>query len=103
MMPLPYENASSGQHAVGDIQRVLTAFGCQGFGHYVDIEKGEVMIQFRHHGREVSVRASFRGYAVAWLKHNPHTNRMRISRTDHERKALEQASNGFLVSHKDEL
>jgi len=90
-MPLPYENSTTGQAAIADIQKVLTSFGCQGFGHYVDCEKGEVLVQFRHRGREVSVKASYKGYATAWLKHNPYTTRMRCNRVEHERKALKQA------------
>ena len=58
----------------------------------IDDDAKEIMVQFEAHGRIVSVRASIRGYAAAWLKEHPHTQRMRITRTDHERKALEIAS-----------
>ena len=38
-----------------------------------------------------SARASYRGYAAAWLKEHPYTSRTRASKVDHERKALRQA------------
>lgn len=90
-MPLPYENSSTGQSAIGEIQKVLTSFGCQGFGHYIDVSKGVVLVQFRHHDQEVQVKASYKGYAAAWLRHNPYTTRMRCKQIDHERRALKQA------------
>jgi ubiquinone/menaquinone biosynthesis C-methylase UbiE len=37
-MPLPYENATSGDKALAEIQRVLQRFGCQRFGVMTDWE-----------------------------------------------------------------
>lgn len=91
-MPLPYENATSGERALGEIQKILRGFGCNKFGSMVDDGKQEIMVQFEYRGRQVSVSASARGYASAWLKQHPYTTRTRCSRIDHERKAVQIAS-----------
>jgi hypothetical protein len=62
-MPLPYENSTS----------------------------GELMVQFEYRGQMVSVKASFNGYAAAWLKEHPYSSRMRCTKTEHERKAKDIA------------
>lgn len=80
-MPLPYENATSGERALGEIQKLLRAFGCTKFGSMSDDEAQEILIQFEYRGRPVSVKASIRGYAAAWLKQNPPN----IFKADHER------------------
>lgn len=90
-MTLPYENATSGGKALSDLNAILTKFGCTRFGTMTDIEKGELLVQFSYKGRDVSARASYRGYAAAWLKEHPYTTRTRISKQKHEEKALEQA------------
>lgn len=99
-MPLPYENATSGEKALGEIQKLLRGFGCAKFGSMSDDEAQEILVQFEYRGRPVSVKASVRGYAAAWLKQHPAT----IYKTDvergtasakrlaHERKALDIAS-----------
>ncbi len=91
-MSLPYENATAGDKAIGEIQRMLRGFGCSKFGSMIDDEAKEIVIQFESRGRIVSVRASIRGYAAAWLREHPHTTRMKTSRVEHERKAMEIAS-----------
>ena len=90
-MTLPYENASSGGKALSDLNTILTKFGCTRFGTMTDTEKGELLVQFSYKGKDVSARASYRGYAAAWLKEHPYTARTRISKQKHEEKALEQA------------
>jgi hypothetical protein len=86
---LPYQSATSGERAVTDMQKLLRSFGCTSFGHMLDYAKGELLVQFEYKGRKISVRASSSGYAAAWLKANPYTNRTRASKADHERKARE--------------
>lgn len=89
-MSLPYENATSGQRAIDDIQKVLRAFGCDKFGHYADFKEGEVVVQFEHRGRPVQVKASIKGYATAWLKHHPYKYRHNgPTQAQHERKAMD--------------
>lgn len=91
-MTLPYSSATSGDRALGEIQKILRGFGCTKFGTMVDDEKRELLVQFEYRGRPVSVRASVQGYASAWLKENPYTSRMRKTRAEHERQALDIAS-----------
>ena len=91
-MTLPYENATSGERALGEIQKLLRAFGCMKFGSMSDDEAKEILIQFEYRGRAVSVKASIRGYAAAWLKEHPYGSRTRGSLIDHQRKAMDIAS-----------
>ncbi|WP_213308301.1 hypothetical protein [Paraburkholderia sacchari] len=86
-MPLPYENATSGKRAIDDMQKILIAFGCNKFGHMLDIAAGELLVQFEYRGRQISVKASANGYAQAWLKEHPHNYRMKASKAQHEAKA----------------
>jgi hypothetical protein len=89
---LPYENATSGAGALDDIRKVLTRFGCARFGTMTDNEAGELIVQFTYRGRDVSVKASFRGYAAAWLNEHPYNqSRMRRTRAQHEAGAMDQA------------
>lgn len=90
-MPLPYENATSGDNALAEISKLLTRFGCGRFGTMTDNEAGELIVQFTYHGRDVTARASFRGYAAAWLKSNPYTSRMQRTREQHQQRAMTQA------------
>lgn len=91
-MPLPYENATSGEKALGEIQKLLRGFGCNKFGSMSDDELREIMVQFEYRGRMVSVKASIRGYASAWLRDKPYTTRMHCTKAQHEKKAMDVAS-----------
>lgn len=90
-MALPYENATSGGAALEEIRKVLTKFGCARFGTITDTEAGELIVQFSFRGRDVTAKASYRGYAAAWMKEHPYTQRTRGTKVDHEKKALKQA------------
>lgn len=90
-MALPYENTSSGEKAVQDMQKILQKFGCSKFGQMMDWEAGELLIQFEFRGRPVSMKASVNGYAQAWLKEHPYSSRSRTSKVDYERKAKQIA------------
>lgn len=92
-MSLPYESATSGERALGEIQKLLRAFGCTKFGSMCDDEAREILIQFEYRGRPVSVKASIRGYAAAWLKAHPWaSSRSRMDQTAYQRKAMDIAS-----------
>lgn len=91
-MTLPYENSTSGERALGEIQKLLRGFGCNRFGSMIDDEAQEILVQFEYRGRQASVRASIRGYAAAWLRAHPYTHRTRSSKVEHERKAMQIAS-----------
>lgn len=90
-MSLPYENATSGGAALEEIRKVLTKFGCARYGTMTDAEAGELIVQFSFRGRDVTAKASYRGYAAAWLKEHPFGPRTRGTRQQHEAKALKQA------------
>lgn len=90
-MSLPYENATSGGGALEDIRKVLTKFGCTRFGTMTDNEHGELLVQFSHRGRDVTAKASYRGYAAAWLREHPYGPRTRGTKAQHEAKAIKQA------------
>lgn len=99
-MTLPYESSTSGERALGEIQKLLRGFGCSKFGSMVDDELQEVLVQFELRGRPVSVKASVRGYAAAWLREHPvkifkadiERGTDKEKRLQHERKALQIAS-----------
>jgi hypothetical protein len=89
---LPYERATSGEKALGEIQKLLRGFGCTKFGSMIDDERRELLVQFEWRKRPVSVKASFAGYAAAYLKAHPWSSRMKASRQQHERNAMDVAS-----------
>lgn len=89
---LPYENATSGNNAINEIQKMLRGFGCTKFGTGEDFDTGELHVQFEHRGRMVHLKASARGYAAAWLKLHPHTPRTTRTRLEHEARALQIGS-----------
>lgn len=90
-MPLPYENATTGEKALTEMKAILKGFGASSFGSMVDFDTGELVVQFQWRERRVTLKASSRGYAAAWLRHHPWSTRMRTSRAEYERRALEQA------------
>ena len=87
-MPLPYENATSGKAAVDEMQRVMRAFGATTFGVMDDFEKGEVIVQFAYRNVPTTIRASSKGYALAWLRENPWSTRRRTTEAQHQMRAL---------------
>ena len=87
---LPYETAT-GKTALAELQSALEKFGCQSFGTMIDAERGVTIVQFRWRARNVSLEASWRGYAAAWLRAHPYNWSARISNDDHEQRALDQA------------
>ena len=92
-MTLPYENATSGEKSLGEIQKLLRGFGCNRFGSMIDDSLGEVLVQFEFRRRQCSVKASIKGYAAAWLKEHPYNpSRTRSTKAQHERKAMDVAS-----------
>ncbi len=91
-MSLPYESATSGERALGEIQKLLRGFGCSKFGSMADDEAQEILVQFEYRGRPVTVKASIRGYAAAYLRQHPYSPRTRGTRVEWERKAMNIAS-----------
>ena len=89
-MSTPYANASSGASARDEITKVLRRFGCESVGFMDDFEKYEVLLAFKHRGRQIQLTASAKGWAQMFLKENPWTSRRTGTKHDYERKALQQ-------------
>jgi hypothetical protein len=87
---LPYEHASSGKRAILEMSKALEAIGASGFGCYEEFDKAEVIVQFKWRDMPVTIRASAKGYAAIWLRRYPYSARMRITKAEHERRALEK-------------
>ena len=88
-MSLPYSTATSGDRAIGEIEKFLKKFGCTSFGSIMHYGDGVRVVQFDYRQHTVVVKASAKGYAAAWLRENPHTNRSKLSKAAHEKKALD--------------
>jgi len=87
-MTLPYSDSTSGVKAMDDIQKILRGFGCQSFGYMTDYENGKLIVQFKYKEMPITVEASFKGYAAAWLKENPWTSRKKLNRQQYESEAM---------------
>ena len=81
-MSLPYENATSGEKSLKDLQKILQTFGVQAFGQMMDYEKGELCVQFKYRNQMIEVRASMKGYAETWRRHHPYSHRMRKTKQE---------------------
>lgn len=91
-MALPYENASSGAKAMDEIQKILQRFGCSSFGHMTDFHEGKLIVQFKYGDMPISVEASFKGYAAAWLLENPWSSRKQCKQSEWEKRALDKGN-----------
>lgn len=91
-MALPYENATSGDKALGEMQKILQSFGAQSFGSMMDFEKGKLIVQFRYRDMPITVEASVKGYAARWLKEYPYNTNRRMPRIKYEEKAMKIGS-----------
>lgn len=91
-MGLAYATATSGRKALEQIEKILVGFGCGKFASGIDYETGDVFVQFEHRKRPVEFRASSKGYAAAWLRENPWSNRKQCTKDEHERKAMQIGS-----------
>lgn len=88
-MSLPYEDATAGDRALVEVQRILAKFGCASFGTATDAEKGVTIVHFKWRERVVKLEASWKGYAQAWLKEHPYRYSSRSTKQQHEQRALE--------------
>jgi hypothetical protein len=86
----PYASASAGVRAREEITKVLRRFGCEEIGFADNFEKQEVLLYFKHRGRQVHVPVSAKGWAQVWLKENPQSDHSRVSRIEYEQGALHQ-------------
>jgi hypothetical protein len=87
---LPYETATSGKNAVAEMEKVLRTFGTTSFGCMENFDTGEIIVQFAWRERNVSIKASGKGWAALYLRRHPHEYRMRVTQREHEQRALAQ-------------
>ena len=89
-MSVPYAGAITGTKAREEISKHLRNFGCESIGYMDDFEQHEVLLAFKHRGRQVQLRASAKGWAQMSLKQNPWTYRHRCTKQEYEQAALRQ-------------
>jgi hypothetical protein len=73
-----------------EITNLLRRMGCDEVGFMDDFAKHEVLLQFRHRGRPVQLRASAKGWAALYVKAHPFGARSRGTRAEYEARALRQ-------------
>ena len=85
---IPYEFVKgSGEQALTEIGKILSKFGCQSFGHMTDAERGVTLVQFKWRDQNISLEASWKGYAAAWQKAHPYQGQYG-GRTAYDARAL---------------
>ncbi|MBN8294588.1 hypothetical protein JI664_21625 [Rhodobacter sp. NTK016B] len=89
MSKLPYSNSKAGQSREKEIRDTLRGVGASAVGFMVDDELGQVICQFRLHGRHITVPVSVHGYEAAWKSAFPCGPR--TDKRDWNRKARGQA------------
>lgn len=85
-----YRTKLPGKRAVQEMQKTVEGVGASSFGHMQHFDRGELIMQFCWRGRMVSIRASPKGYAAIWLRRHPYAHRMRVTKAEYERRALEK-------------
>jgi hypothetical protein len=87
---VPYASATSDMKAREETTKLLRRFGCEEIGISDNYEQHEVLLYFRHRGREVRLRVSAKGWAQMYLKANPWNYSRRSQRVEYEQAALKQ-------------
>jgi len=90
-MTLPYASSTAGQAREKEIRDTLRSVGATAVGFMVDEDSDQIIAQFRLHGREMTIPVRVGSYAEAWLRENPHSNRMKSTPAQHRQKARMQA------------
>lgn len=89
IVTVPYEKATTGEKARGEVVKMLRKFGCESVGYMDDFANKAVILGFKHRGRPVQLKASATGWATMWKKANPYSYQ-RGSREKYETRALTQ-------------
>lgn len=89
-MTIPYATATSGMKAREEVNKILRHFGAESVGWMDEFETKTVLLAFVLRGTPVQLRASAQGWANAWMKQNPYSGRMRLTRHQYEERALRQ-------------
>jgi hypothetical protein len=66
---VPYAGATTGERARTEITKIPRRLGCESIGFLEQFEKHEVLLYFKHRGREVQLRASAKGWAQLVRRH----------------------------------
>jgi hypothetical protein len=96
---VPYASATSDMKAREETKKLLRRFGCEEIGISDNYERHEILLYFRHHGREIRLTVPAKGWAQMYLKAKPWTYRHRSQRVEYEQAALRQgqiAANSML-------
>lgn len=86
----PYASATTGGAARDEITKLLRRFGCESVGFMDDFENYEILLAFKHRGRQMQLRASAKGWAALYLKENPWNHRRKDNKKDYDQAALRQ-------------
>ena len=87
----PYAHATSVVAARDEITKLLRRFGCESIGFMDNFEEHELLLAFKHHGRQMHLRASAKGWAELYLREHPYNpSRHRHNLAEHKRRALAQ-------------
>lgn len=70
MAELPYSQSKAGAGREKEIRDMLRGVGATAVGFMVDDDEDAVIVQFRLHGRTITVPVSVGAYEKAWLKAN---------------------------------
>jgi hypothetical protein len=89
-MSVPYASATAGTKAREEISKVLRHFGCEAIGFMDDFEQHELLLAFKHRGRQVQLRASAKGWAQRFLKEQPWNYNRHSTKQEWEQAALRQ-------------
>ena len=89
-MTIPYAGATSGLKAREQIQKILRHFGCESVGFMDEFTTKTVILAFTWNGRDIQLRASAQGWANAYLRENPWSDRRYATEHEWEEKALNQ-------------
>lgn len=97
---VPYASATSTRSQDETKKLLLEKLGCEEAGFYDRPGTHEVLLQFKHRGREVQLRVSAKGWAAFYLKQHPWSwSRSRGTQQEYEQAALKQghiAANSML-------
>jgi hypothetical protein len=89
-MGVPYAGATTGTKAREEISKILRGFGCEEIGFADRFDEHEVLLYFKHRGRQVHLSASAKGWARLYLKARPWTYNRRSTKQEWEQAALRQ-------------
>ena len=91
-MGVPYAGATTGLRAREEITRLLRGFGCEEIGFADKFDEYEVLLYFKHRGRQVHLRASAKGWARMSLKAKPWSYKHHSTNQEWEQAALRQGA-----------